>query len=164
MNMCLHDVSTENFEIVSRDTLATEEDWMQERDFDVTVANPPYALEWDNGDHRYSDERFAGYNALAPKGNADLAFVQHIIYHMERMLTLTDLKNMSVNDLSSIDIAEHKELTDDMLKYMTSRFLGSLTDEEIESALVNMDTGIYDEQGNLIGDKCEEDDAYEWED
>lgn len=83
MNMCLHDVSTENFEIVSRDTLATEEEWMQEREFDVTVANPPYALEWDNGDQRYSDERFAGYNALAPKGNADLAFVQHIIYHMK---------------------------------------------------------------------------------
>lgn len=83
---------------------------------------------------------------------------------MERVLTLTDLKNMSVNDLSSIDIAEHKELTDDMLKYMTSRFLGSLTDEDIERALPSMDTGIYDEQGDLIGDKCEEDDAYEWED
>lgn len=83
---------------------------------------------------------------------------------MERMLTLTDLKNMSVNDLSSIDIAEHKELTDDMLEYMTSRFLGSLTDEEIKIALPSMDTGIYDESGNLIGDRCEEDDAYEWED
>lgn len=83
---------------------------------------------------------------------------------MERMLTLIDLKNISVDELSNIDIAEHKELADDMLKYMTSRFLGSLTDEEIESALVNMDTGIYDEQGNLIGDKCEKDDAYEWED
>ena len=66
---------------------------------------------------------------------------------MERMLTLTDLKNMSVNDLSSIDIAEHKELTDDMLEYMASRFLGSLTDES----------------GNLIGDKCEEDDTCELE-
>lgn len=82
---------------------------------------------------------------------------------MQPNLTFDDLKSMSVDDLSNIDIAEHKELTDDMLKYMTSRFLGSLTDEEIESALVNMDTGIYDEQGNLIGDKCEEDDAYEWE-
>lgn len=82
---------------------------------------------------------------------------------MQPNLTFDDLKSMSVDDLSNIDIAEHKELTDDMLKYMTSRFLGSLTDEEIESALVNMDTGIYDESGNLIGDKCEEDDAYEWE-
>ena len=82
---------------------------------------------------------------------------------MERMLTLTDLKNMSVNDLSNIDIADHKELTDDMLEYMTSRFLGSLTDEEIERALPSMDTGIYDASGNLIGDKCEEDDNYEWE-
>lgn len=83
---------------------------------------------------------------------------------MKTKLTWDDLKGMSVDDLSNIDIAEHKELTDDMLKYMTSRFLGSLTDEEIESALPSMDTGIYDEQGNLIGDKCEEEDAYEWED
>lgn len=74
-----------------------------------------------------------------------------------------DLKSMSVDDLSNIDIAEHKELTDDMLEYMTSRFLGSLADEEIERAIPSMDTGIYDEQGNLIGDKYEEDDDYEWE-
>lgn len=82
---------------------------------------------------------------------------------MKEALDWEDLKKMSVDALSNINISEHKELTDDMLKYMTSRFLGSLTDEEIERALPSMDTGIYDEQGNLIGDKCEEEDAYEWE-
>ena len=30
-----------------------------------------------------------------------------------------------------------------------------------ETALKKMDTGIYNEKGILIGDKCEEDDAYE---
>lgn len=83
MNMCLHDVSTDNFEIVSRDTLSVEDDTLSDKEFDVTVANPPYALEWDNNDSRYADPRYAGYGALAPKGNADLAFVQHIVYHMK---------------------------------------------------------------------------------
>lgn len=82
---------------------------------------------------------------------------------MQPNLTFDDLKSMSIDDLSNIDTADHKELTDDMLEYMTSRFLGSLTDEEIERALPSMDTGIYDASGNLIGDKCEEDDDYEWE-
>lgn len=50
-----------------------------------------------------------------------------------------------------------------MLQYATSRFLGGLTDEEIESALPSMDTGIYNADGDLIGDRCDEEDAYEWE-
>ena len=81
---------------------------------------------------------------------------------MKEALDLDDLKKMSVDALSNIDIAEHKELTDDMLEYMASSFIGSLTDEEIERALPIMDTGIYDEQGNLIGDKCMDEDDYEW--
>lgn len=39
--------------------------------------------------------------------------------------------------------------------------LAPLTDEEKEAALKRMDTGIYDADGNLIGDKCWEEDAYE---
>lgn len=35
------------------------------------------------------------------------------------------------------------------------------TDKEKELALKRIDTGIYDEAGNLIGDKCWEEDAYE---
>lgn len=81
MNMCLHNVNIENFHIDNVDTLSVNDN-SSGRKFDITVANPPYAVEWDNGEHRYSDSRFAGYGALAPRTNADLAFVQHIIHHM----------------------------------------------------------------------------------
>lgn len=80
MNMALHQVSADDFEINSCNTLGV--DPKEGEYYDVTVANPPYSVEWDNGQHRYDDDRFAGYGALAPAKTADLAFVQHIVAHM----------------------------------------------------------------------------------
>lgn len=80
MNMAVHQVSTEDFEINCCNTLGND-DKIGEF-YDVTVANPPYSVEWDNGDYRLSDDRFTGYGALAPAKTADLAFVQHIVAHM----------------------------------------------------------------------------------
>ena len=80
MNMAVHQVNTEDFEIACCNTLGT--DIKAEELYDVTVANPPYSVEWDNGEFRYDDDRFAGYGALAPAKTADLAFVQHIVSHM----------------------------------------------------------------------------------
>ena len=81
MNMCLHNVPGDRFHIDNVDTLSINDNSAGLK-FDITVANPPYAIEWDNGDYRYGDSRFSGYGALAPRSNADLAFVQHIIHHM----------------------------------------------------------------------------------
>lgn len=80
MNMSMHNINAESFDITCCDTLGRDQ--RPELRADVTVANPPYALEWDNSEYRLVDTRFAGYGALAPKSNADLAFVEHIIYHM----------------------------------------------------------------------------------
>lgn len=80
MNMAVHKVNTEDFEIACCNTLG--DDIKAGELYDVTVANPPYSVEWDNGEYRYNDDRFAGYGALAPAKTADLAFVQHIVSHM----------------------------------------------------------------------------------
>lgn len=81
MNMCLHNVNADNFHIDCCDTLSNNDN-SAGKFFDITVANPPYSLDWDNGEYRLADNRFMGYGALAPKGYADLAFLQHIVYHM----------------------------------------------------------------------------------
>ena len=81
MNMCIHNISNLDFSIECCDTLNIH-DTSEGKYFDITVANPPYSIKWDNGEYHYDDPRFLGYGALAPKGTADLAFLQHIIYHM----------------------------------------------------------------------------------
>lgn len=81
INMCMHDIKTDRFNIINSDTLSYS-DAMGDMLFDVIVANPPYSFGWDNTG-REDDLRFAGYGAVAPAKTADLAFVQHIVYHME---------------------------------------------------------------------------------
>lgn len=80
MNMCIRNINVNDFDIQCCDTLSRA-DVMGDRKFNVIVANPPYSISWDNTD-RESDERFGGYGAYAPAKTADLAFVQHIVYHM----------------------------------------------------------------------------------
>ena len=49
----------------------------------IQVCNPPYSLKW-SADKKYLDDvRYSGVGKLAPKSHADLAFVQHMIYHMD---------------------------------------------------------------------------------
>lgn len=80
MNMCMYDIKAGDFDIYCTDTLGRV-DLMSDKTFDVIVANPPYSVSWDNTD-RQEDPRFSGYGAYAPAKTADLAFLQHIVYHM----------------------------------------------------------------------------------
>ena len=49
----------------------------------VQVCNPPYSLKWDANPKYLDDPRYSGVGKLAPKSHADLAFVQHMVYHMD---------------------------------------------------------------------------------
>ena len=49
----------------------------------IQVCNPPYSLKWDADKKFEDDPRYAGAGKLAPKSAADLAFVEHMIYHMD---------------------------------------------------------------------------------
>ncbi|MER2169181.1 MAG: type I restriction-modification system subunit M [Psychrobacillus psychrodurans] len=81
MNMLLHDVSYQNFDIQNSDTL--EEPRHQEMKFEAVVANPPYSANWSAEAKFLDDERFSAYGKLAPKSKADFAFVQHMIHHLD---------------------------------------------------------------------------------
>ena len=81
INMFLHDVNYEKFDIALGDTLIDPAHWDDEP-FEAIVSNPPYSVKWE-GDANpllINDPRFAPAGVLAPKGKADLAFVMHILH------------------------------------------------------------------------------------
>ena len=81
MNMLLHEVSFQNFDIELGDTL--EHPHFDNMRFEAVVANPPYSANWSADAKFLDDERFSSYGKLAPKSKADFAFVQHMIYHLD---------------------------------------------------------------------------------
>jgi len=81
MNMLLHDVSYQNFDIRNDDTL--ENPRHIDMKFDAVVANPPYSAKWSADSKFLDDERFSAYGKLAPKSKADYAFIQHMIYQLD---------------------------------------------------------------------------------
>lgn len=78
INMFLHDVDFDKFNIVCEDTLIAPQHWDDEP-FDVIVSNPPYSIKWEGDDNPIliNDQRFAPAGVLAPKGKADMAFIMH---------------------------------------------------------------------------------------
>ncbi len=78
INMFLHDVDFDKFNIACEDTLIAPKHWDDEP-FDVIVSNPPYSVKWegDNNPLLINDPRFSPAGVLAPKGKADLAFIMH---------------------------------------------------------------------------------------
>lgn len=80
MNMIMHNVHHRDFDIKNDDTLERPHH-IDER-FEAIVANPPFSAEWSANPLHMSDDRFAAYGRLAPKGTADFAFVQHMIHQL----------------------------------------------------------------------------------
>ncbi|MEE9406547.1 MAG: type I restriction-modification system subunit M [Polaribacter sp.] len=80
MNMILHDIHYNNFDIKQEDTL--ENPLHLNQRFEAIVANPPFSTHWKGKENplNSTDERFAQYGKLAPKTKADYAFIQHM-YH-----------------------------------------------------------------------------------
>lgn len=78
INMFLHDIGYDKFDIGYGDTLLEPLHWDDEP-FEVIVSNPPYSIKWD-GDKNpvlINDERYAPAGVLAPKSKADMAFIMH---------------------------------------------------------------------------------------
>lgn len=78
INMFLHDVGFDKFDIACEDTLTAPQHWDDEP-FELIVSNPPYSKKWVGSDDAtlMNDPRFAPAGVLAPKGKADLAFIMH---------------------------------------------------------------------------------------
>ena len=78
INMFLHDVPYDKFNIKLGDTLLEPKHWDDEP-FEAIVSNPPYSIKWEGDDNPIliNDQRFSPAGVLAPKGKADLAFIMH---------------------------------------------------------------------------------------
>jgi type I restriction enzyme M protein len=80
INMFLHDINYEQFDIAHGDTLLDPQHWDDEP-FEAIVSNPPYSINWpgDSNALLITDPRYAPAGVLAPKSKADLAFTMHIL-------------------------------------------------------------------------------------
>lgn len=78
INMFLHDIDFDKFDIAHEDTLVSPQHWDDEP-FEAIVSNPPYSIKWegDNNPVLINDPRFSPAGVLAPKSKADLAFIMH---------------------------------------------------------------------------------------
>jgi len=80
MNMILHGVHYQKFNIKQEDTLEHPQHINEK--FEAIVANPPFSAHWSASPLFMTDDRFSQYGSLAPKTKADFAFVQHMIHHL----------------------------------------------------------------------------------
>lgn len=78
INMFLHDIDFDKFNIACEDTLISPQHW-DEEPFEAIVSNPPYSTKWKGDDNPLliNDPRFAPAGVLAPKSKADMAFIMH---------------------------------------------------------------------------------------
>ena len=80
INMFLHNVEFNKFNIVREDTLVSPQHWDDEP-FDLIVSNPPFSVPWE-GDKNpilINDPRFSPAGVLAPASKGDMAFIMHCL-------------------------------------------------------------------------------------
>lgn len=80
INMFLHNIEFDKFDIVREDTLMAPQHWDDEP-FDLIVCNPPFSRPWKASSNPVliNDPRFAPAGVLAPDSKGDLAFVMHCL-------------------------------------------------------------------------------------
>lgn len=80
INMFLHNINYDNFDIQLGDTLINPLH-REFEPFDAIVSNPPYSIPWEGSKNPLliNDDRYAGPGVLAPDSTADLAFTLHML-------------------------------------------------------------------------------------
>lgn len=80
INMFLHDIGFDKFDVACEDTLVNPQHWDDEP-FELIVSNPPYSIKWEGEDNPLliNDPRYSPAGILAPKNNADFAFIMHCV-------------------------------------------------------------------------------------
>lgn len=78
INMFLHNIEFDKFNIVREDTLISPQHW-DDQPFELIVSNPPFSVPWE-GDKNpllINDPRFSPAGVLAPASKGDMAFILH---------------------------------------------------------------------------------------
>ena len=80
INMFLHNIQYDKFDIACGDTL-TDARHYDDEPFEAIVSNPPYSTKWEGADNPIliNDPRYSPAGILAPKSKADLAFTMHML-------------------------------------------------------------------------------------
>lgn len=86
MNMILHDVAYDEFDIKNDDTL--EHPQHIDSRFEAIVANPPFSADWSASKQFETDDRFSQYGKIAPRTKADYAFITHMIHQLDEKGTM----------------------------------------------------------------------------
>lgn len=83
INMFLHDIDYDKFNIKHGDTLINPSH-LDDEPFEAIVSNPPYSIKWEGDENTIliNDPRFSPAGVLAPKSKADFAFVMHALNHL----------------------------------------------------------------------------------
>ena len=83
INMFLHNINFEEFDIAHGDTLIDPEH-LDDGPFEAIVSNPPYSIQWEgkNNPLLINDPRYSPAGVLAPPSKADLAFTMHILWSL----------------------------------------------------------------------------------
>ena len=85
MNLIMHGIDYTKFTVFNDDTL-THDNFYEKGEavkMDIQVENPPYSAPNTASTPEYlEDPRYRSAGVLAPKGKADLAFVESVVYHM----------------------------------------------------------------------------------
>lgn len=78
INMFLHDIDYDKFDIALGDTLTDPQHWDSEP-FEAIVSNPPYSKHWagKSDPTLINDPRFSPAGVLAPESKDDFAFIMH---------------------------------------------------------------------------------------
>ena len=103
INMFLHNVNYNNFDIQLGDTLLNPRHLDME--FDAIVSNPPYSLRWIGKDSPIliNDERYSPAGVLAPTKAADFAFIMHMLYHLKEKGTCVIVESLGVLFRSNVE-------------------------------------------------------------
>lgn len=112
INMFLHNVNYNNFDIQFGDTLLNPRHLGME--FDAIVSNPPYSLRWIGKESPIliNDERYSPAGVLAPSKAADFAFIMHMLYHLKETGTCVIVESLGVLFRSNVE----KQIREYLLK------------------------------------------------
>lgn len=84
MNLLMHGILHSQFTVYNDDTLKKDNFYEDGKPimFDIQVTNPPFSLKWKPSTKQEDDPRYSAAGAMAPNQYADLAFLEHMVYHM----------------------------------------------------------------------------------